>query len=90
MASDPPPLALRGPSPDTVVDVVDHGVLKARLFHWTISADPPRDLHPNAITWEKSVRRHVPALPPPHPRSVHGSIVTCPGQQRYALEDIRS
>jgi hypothetical protein len=80
MASDPPALAFRSASPDTVVDMVDHGVLEARLFHRAIRADPARHLDPHTITWEESVRRHVPALPPPHPRSVHHTIVPCSGQ----------
>jgi hypothetical protein len=89
MTGDPPALSLRSPAPDTVVDVVDHGVFQAGLFHRAIGADPSRHFYPHTVTREERVRRHLPALPPPHPRSVHDTIVTCSVAQRYGSEDIR-
>jgi hypothetical protein len=90
MTSDPPALTLRGSTPDAVVDVVDHGVLEARLLHGAVHAYTTSDLHPYAITREESVGVHVPALTPPHPRSVHGTIVTCSEEKRYDPGWIRS
>jgi hypothetical protein len=90
MAGNPPALALGSSAPNAMVYVVGHGVFEARLFDWAVCAYSPRYLHAHSIAWEERVRRYFPALPPPHPRSVHHPIVTCSAPYCYAIREIRS
>ena len=90
MAGDAPALAFGGSAPDAMVDVIHHCVLEARLFDWAVRADPPRHFNAHSIARKERIRRHLPALSPTHPRSVHNTIVTCPAAHCYAKRNIRS
>ncbi len=90
MASYPPALSLGGPAPDSVVDMVGHRVLEARLFYGAVCAYASRNLDAYSIAWEECVRRNLPALSPSHPRSVHDTIVTCSAKHCYGIGRIRS
>jgi hypothetical protein len=70
-AGDAPALPLGCSTPDTVIDVIGHGVLEAGRLDRTLGTDPPRDLDSYAVAREEQIGRVILAPASCHPRSVH-------------------